>query len=142
MKIALGADHAGFAYKEIIKKMLVEAGHEVQDFGTHSEESVDYPDFSHPVAKSITEKDALLGILFCGSGNGVAMAANKHPNIRCALCWNDTLAGLARTHNDANVLAIPARFIDVPATENIVKAFLNNSFEGGRHQKRVDKISC
>ncbi len=140
MKIALGADHAGFAYKEIIKNMLTQLGHEVQDFGTHSEESVDYPDFSHPVALSVTQKDATLGILFCGSGNGVAMAANKHADIRCALCWNDTLAGLARTHNDANVLAIPARFIDVETTENIVKAFLNNTFEGGRHKKRVDKI--
>lgn len=141
--IALGADHAGFEYKTLIKSKLESEGYEVLDMGTNSLDSVDYPDFIHPVADSIESKKADQGIIVCGSGNGVAMTANKHQGIRAAIAWNNDLAALARQHNDANVLAVPARFIDEKLALTMVETFLNTAFEGGRHQGRVDKIaSC
>jgi ribose 5-phosphate isomerase B len=138
--IALGADHAGFEMKEQLKQFFQQEGYTVRDFGTHSAESVDYPDFAHPVANAVESKEATLGVLVCGSGNGVAMAANKHQGIRAALCWNRELASMARKHNDANILCIPARYIDVETAREISAAFLNDTFDGGRHQNRVNKI--
>jgi len=142
MKVAIGADHAGVEYKSRFIEMLEKEGHKVSNFGTDSEDSVDYPDFSHPVAEAVEKKDAELGVLICGSANGVAMAANKHQGIRAAIAWDEELSKLARTHNDANIICIPARFIDYSLAESIVKTFLNTEFEGGRHARRVDKISC
>ena len=139
-KIAIACDHAGFEYKEIIKKHL-EGKFEVEDFGTFSPDSVDYPDFVHPAADSIEQGRNELGILICGSGEGVAITANKHQNIRCALCWMPELASLARQHNDANMIALPARFIASQLATDIVDTFLNTPFDGGRHQNRVEKIS-
>lgn len=139
-KIAIACDHAGFEYKEIIKKHL-EGKFEVEDFGTFSPDSVDYPDFVHPAAESIEQGRNELGILICGSGQGVAMTANKHQKIRCALCWMPELASLSRQHNDANMIALPARFIASQLATDIVDTFLNTPFEGGRHQNRVEKIS-
>ena len=139
-KIAIACDHAGFEYKEIIKKHL-EGKFEVEDFGTFSPDSVDYPDFVHPAADSIEQGRNELGILICGSGEGVAITANKHKKIRCALCWMPELASLARQHNDANMIALPARFIASQLATDIVDTFLNTPFEGGRHQNRVEKIS-
>jgi len=140
-KIAIAADHAGYEYKEIIKKHLEEK-YEVKDFGTYSSESVDYPDFVHPAAFSIENAECELGILICGSGNGVAITANKHQKIRCAVCWNEELAKLARQHNNANMISLPARFISADLAVKCVEAFLNTDFEGGRHQRRVEKIAC
>ncbi|MCX6185709.1 MAG: ribose 5-phosphate isomerase B [Bacteroidetes bacterium] len=142
MKIAIGCDHAGFEYKEAIKNMLSEMGHEVKDFGTYSTESMDYPDTAHPVALSVEIKENELGILICGSANGVAMAANKHQSIRAAICWQDELSKLARTHNDANIVCLPARFIDLDLAKQITQTFIITPFEGGRHANRVNKISC
>lgn len=139
-KIAIAADHAGFEYKEIIKKHLEEQ-FEVQDFGTYSTDSVDYPDFVHPAATSVENGENELGILICGSGNGVQITANKHQKIRCALCWMPEIAELARQHNDANMISIPARFIAKEVAIEIVNKFLSTDFEGGRHQNRVDKIA-
>lgn len=139
-KIAIACDHAGFEYKEIIKKHL-EGKFDVEDFGTFSPDSVDYPDFVHPAADSIEQGRNELGILICGSGEGVAITANKHQKIRCALCWMPELASLARQHNNANMIALPARFIASQLATDIVDTFLNTSFEGGRHQNRVEKIS-
>ena len=141
-KIAVGADHAGYTYKSTIVSWLKENGYDVFDAGTNSEESTDYPDHIHPVSDAVESGDARLGIILCGSGNGAAMTANKHQGIRAALCWNTELAGLARQHNDANILAIPARFVDETLTLDMVRIFLETPFEGGRHQRRVDKISC
>ena len=141
MKIALGGDHAGFGYKKQIIDILKEKGHEVKDLGPFSEASVDFPDFAHPVATSVETKESDLGILICGSGNGVAMAANKHAQIRAALCWNSELAALSRQHNNANILCLPARFISIEEAEKSVLKFLETPFEGGRHSTRVDKIS-
>jgi ribose 5-phosphate isomerase B len=141
-KIAIGADHAGFEYKEILKKWLQTNGFTVNDFGTHSAESADYPDFAHPVASAVEKNEFDLGLLLCGSANGVAMTANKHQGIRAAICWKEELAELARTHNDANVLCIPARHVSVELAEKILDKFLHSSFEGGRHGRRVDKINC
>jgi len=141
-KIAIGADHAGFEYKEILKKWLQTNGFTVKDFGTHSAESADYPDFAHPVANAVEQNEFELGLLLCGSANGVAMTANKHPGIRAAICWKEELAELARTHNNANVLCIPARHVSVELAEKILDKFLHSSFEGGRHGRRVDKINC
>ncbi|HNV52958.1 MAG TPA: RpiB/LacA/LacB family sugar-phosphate isomerase, partial [Tenuifilaceae bacterium] len=115
-------------------------GHQVWDFGTHSEESVDYPDFAHPLAFAVEKGEYDLGFIFCGSGNGVSITANKHQGVRSALCWTAEIASLARQHNDANVCAIPARFVSVSDAKHIVKAFLDSKFEGGRHQRRVEKI--
>lgn len=142
MKIAIGADHAGFSLKEKMKKYLQEKGIEVKDFGTHSEQSVDYPDFAHPVANVVEKKEFDFGMLICGSANGVTMAANKHAGIRAALCWKEEIAKLARQHNDANILSLPARYIEDSEARKCVDAFLSTSFEGGRHEGRVRKISC
>jgi len=142
MKVAIGGDHAGFDYKSRMISFLKNNGHEILDFGPNSDVSVDYPDHVHPVAKAIEKNQADVGILICGSGNGVAMAANKHPYIRAAICWNQDLAALARQHNDANVICLGARFLAYEYAEGIVDTFLKTDFEGGRHQTRVDKISC
>lgn len=140
MKIAIGADHAGFEYKEAISKWL--NTDYLKDFGTYTADSVDYPDFAHPVASVVENGDFDFGILVCGSANGVAITANKHQGIRAAICWNEELASLARRHNDANIVCIPARFISIDEAEKIVKTFLETEFEGGRHANRVNKISC
>lgn len=140
--IAIGADHAGFEYKEALKQYLQEQGYAVEDFGTHSENSVDYPDFAHPLAEAIGEEQYELGILVCGSGNGVAITANKHQKVRAALCWNKDIAVLARQHNNANVLCIPSRFTTTEEARTIVLTFLETAFEGGRHERRVSKIGC
>ncbi|MFT5167312.1 MAG: ribose 5-phosphate isomerase B [Saprospiraceae bacterium] len=140
-KIAIGADHAGFDYKNMITDWLLENDYEFLDMGTDSAASVDYPDFIHPVADSIEDGSADLGIIICGSGNGVAMTANKHKGIRAAIAWNEELAILARQHNDANVVAIPARFISKELALSIIQAFLKTAFEGGRHERRVRKIA-
>lgn len=140
--IAIGADHAGFSLKEQLKKWLESNGYPTRDFGTFNEESVDYPDFAHPVAEGVEKREFDLGLLVCGSGNGVAMAANKHTGIRAAICWNEDLAALAREHNNANVLCLPARFLKPEEAERILDRFLHSSFEGGRHARRVDKIRC
>lgn len=142
LKIALGADHAGFQLKQELLVFLNSLQYEVKDFGTYSEERADYPDFAHPVALAVENKSYNFGILVCGSGNGVNMAANKHQGIRSALCWNYEIAELARLHNDANVLALPARFISFEEAKKMVEVFLNTAFEGGRHKDRVNKISC
>jgi len=142
MKIAIGSDHAGFEYKEELKKWLDKHGYEVVDFGAHNGDSSDYADFAHPVASNVDEKNASVGVLVCGSANGVAITANKHQGIRAAICWNEELASLARRHNDANVLCIPARFITLDLAEKVLDTFLKASFEGGRHARRVGKISC
>ena len=138
----LGSDHAGFEMKEELRKFLVEKGYEVKDFGTYSSESMDYPDVAHPLAESIEKGEVSQGIALCGSGNGISMTLNKHQGIRAALCWNEELAALARQHNDANVLSLPARFISVDLAKRIVERFLESSFEGGRHLRRVNKIPC
>lgn len=140
MKIAIGADHAGFEYKEALKPFLKDA--EIKDFGTDSADSVDYPDFAHPVAFAVENGEQDLGILICGSGNGIAITANKHQGIRAAICWNTELAALARKHNNANILCLPARFISIKEAQEITTTFLNTAFEGGRHANRVNKISC
>jgi len=140
MRIALGADHAGFAYKQTLLAHLSQ--NELKDFGAYSTDSVDYPDFAHPVALAVESGEYDLGILICGSANGVAMAANKHQGVRAAICWTVELAVLARTHNDANVLCLPARFISEADAQAICDAFLQTEFEGGRHANRVHKISC
>lgn len=142
MNIAIGGDHAGFQYKERLVKHLQDAGHTVEDFGPSSDGSVDYPDHVHPLADSISNSSNKLGILICGSGNGVAMTANKHAGIRAALCWNSEISALSRQHNDANIICIPARFLAYEYAESIVDIFVSTSFEGGRHQNRVDKINC
>jgi ribose 5-phosphate isomerase B len=142
MKIAIGCDHAGFPYKDGLVAMLQAQGHMVQDFGTHSLESVDYPDFAHAVALAVEDGQAELGILLCGSANGVAITANKHQGIRCAICWTEELAALARQHNNANVIAIPARFVPEILAQAMVRIFIGTEFEGGRHGRRVDKITC
>jgi ribose 5-phosphate isomerase B len=138
--IAMGSDHAGFEYKERLKEHLRAAHYTPDDKGTHSLDSVDYPDFAHPVASMVERGEAQVGILVCGSGNGVCMTANKHAGIRAALCWNVELAQLARQHNNANVLCIPARFVSYEDALAMVEAFLNTPFEGGRHEKRVAKM--
>ena len=140
MKLAIGCDHAGFSLKEFLKSNFNEI--DWLDKGCYSPDSVDYPDFAHAVARSIEDKETELGILICGSGNGISIAANKHAGIRAAIAWKPELASRARQHNDANILSLPARFISESEAIEIVKAFLEASFEGGRHQTRVDKISC
>jgi len=138
LKIAIGGDHAGFEYKQAIAEVL--SSYEVTDFGTYSSASVDYPDFAHPVALAVESGNADFGILICG--NGVAMTANKHQGIRAAICWNEELAALARSHNDANIVCIPARFISLEEAKKIVGLFLSTEFEGGRHANRVNKMAC
>lgn len=142
MKIAIGNDHAGTAYKFAVISFLEERGIEIINHGTDEDSSVDYPDFVHPVAIDIETGKADLGIVICGSGNGVAITANKHQKIRAALCWTKEIAELARQHNNANVVSIPARFTSKVQAIEIVKTFLDTPFEGGRHQNRVDKIGC
>ena len=138
--IAIGADHAGFDYKQsLINALNVQ---EVKDFGTYSDASADYPDFAHPVASAVESGDFDFGILVCGSGNGVAMSANKHQGIRAAICWNEELAERARSHNNANIICIPARHISIELAKKIVEVFLSTEFEGGRHATRVNKIAC
>lgn len=140
-KIAIACDHAGFEYKEFLKNQL-EEHYKIQDFGTYSVESVDYPDFVHPASTSVENGENDLGVLICGSGQGVQLTANKHQKIRCALCWMPELAELARQHNNCNMLALPARFISKELALEITKKFLETAFEGGRHEKRVEKIAC
>lgn len=142
MKIAIGNDHAGPDYKFAIVKLLEERGISVENHGTDTLDSVDYPDFANPVAKAVNEGTVAKGILICGSANGVAMTANKYPNVRAGLCWTNEIVELIRLHNDANILCIPARFTAIPQALKMVKTFLDTEFEGGRHQNRVNKIGC
>lgn len=141
MKIAIGSDHAGFELKQQLIPFLESKGIEMKDHGCYSAERVDYPDFGHAVAKAVLNNEAELGILMCGSGNGINMAANKHAGIRSALCWNPEISALARQHNDANILVLPARYITFEEAKNIIDAFLNSTFEGGRHADRIKKIN-
>ena len=141
-KIAIGGDHAGYEYKEKLIRKLTSLGYEVKDFGPFSTASVDYPDYVHPLSTAVEQGEYELGIVICGSGNGVAITANKHQGIRAALCWNEDLAALARQHNNANVLALPARFIHYELAERLAEIFLTTDFEGGRHANRVSKIAC
>ena len=142
LPIAIGADHAGFSYKEAIISFLDGKNLLYKDMGTYSADSVDYPDFAHPVAREVESGAAAFGILICGSANGVAITANKHQKVRAAICWGEELAELARKHNDANVICIPARFVRDGDAEKMLDIFMNTAFEGGRHKKRVDKIAC
>ncbi len=142
MKIAIGSDHAGFGLKAKLITFLEAEGHHVKDFGCYSEDSIDYPDYAHPVANELEGHGADFGVLICGSGNGISMTANKHQGIRCALCWTPEIASLARQHNDANILSLPARFISEELAIEILQAFISTQFEGGRHATRVGKIAC
>ncbi len=141
MNIAIGNDHAGTSYKFELIKLLESKGHTVKNYGTNEENSVDYPDFIHPLAQDVEDKKVDLGIIICGSGNGAQMTANKHQGVRAALCWNNELVALARQHNNANILSIPARFVSVHQAMAFVNIFLETEFEGGRHQNRVAKIA-
>lgn len=140
--VAIGADHAGFEYKNIIIDLLKSKGLTVNDLGTYTADSVDYPDFAHPVANAVEKGEAGVGVLICGSANGVAITANKHQGIRAALCWSDEIARLSRQHNNANVICIPARFVSTTVAQEMVTSFLETPFEGGRHANRVGKIAC
>lgn len=140
--VTIGADHAGFEYKEAIKNFLEEKQMQVKDLGTYSSESADFPDFAHPTADAVESGEAGFGILICGSANGVAITANKHQKIRAALCWKDEIAALARQHNNANIICIPARFVSLDEAKQMIETFMNTAFEGGRHERRVNKISC
>jgi ribose 5-phosphate isomerase B len=140
MNISIGSDHAGFAYKEAIKLHLEKAGHQVTDCGTFTEASCDYPDYAHAVAASVEKGETDKGVLICGSANGVCITANKHAGIRAALCWEKEIASLARAHNDANVVCLPARFISLESANEITDIFMSTPFEGGRHANRVNKI--
>jgi ribose 5-phosphate isomerase B len=142
MTIAIGNDHAGTAYKFEIIKFLEELGHKVINFGTNTEDSMDYPDAIHPTAEAVETEQATMGIILCGSGNGAQMTANKHQGIRAALCWNNELVALTRQHNNANILTIPARFVSLQQALGFVEIFLSTEFEGGRHENRVEKIAC
>lgn len=140
MRIAIGSDHAGYELKSFLIDKLKEKGFEIKDFGTHGADSVDYPDYAHPVAEHVENGESEVGIVICGSANGVCMTANKHAGIRCALSWTPEIAVLARQHNNANIVALPARFIEQSVALEIVESFLNTEFEGGRHTRRVEKI--
>jgi ribose 5-phosphate isomerase B len=140
--IAIGSDHAGFEYKQAIKLWLEKKGYSVKDLGTYSLDSVDYPDFAHPVAASVESNEAACGILFCGSANGVAITANKHQGVRAGLSWENDVAKLIRKHNNANIICIPARFVALPLAEEMIENFMITEFEGGRHANRVSKIAC
>ena len=142
MIFSIGNDHAGVDYKEAIVSYLRSKGHQVTNHGTDTEASVDYPDFIHPVAKDVSSKTVDLGIIICGSGNGASMTANKYQDIRSALCWTKEIVALAREHNNANILSLPARFISIPQAIAIVEVYINTEFEGGRHKNRIDKIPC
>ena len=141
MRISIGNDHAGVDYKKYILEYLFVKEVEVKNYGTDSLESVDYPDFAHPVSQDVNDQSSDLGILICGSGNGVCMTANKYEKVRAALCWNKELAKLSKSHNNANIVCIPARFVDKEQALEIVKIFISENFEGGRHERRVNKIS-
>jgi ribose 5-phosphate isomerase B len=140
MKIALAADHAGLAIKEAVKRYLLSLGYKVEDFGTNTSESMDYPDVAHPAAKAVSEGRCERGIMICGTGQGMQLVANKYPNIRAALCWNTEIAELSRKHNDANVLTMPGRFLEEKTAIDITRVWLETEFEGGRHKRRVNKI--
>lgn len=142
MKIAIGNDHAGPDYKKAIVQYLESKGHQVTNYGTDTIDSVDYPDFGHAVATAVSEGKADYGIVICGSGNGIAMTVNKHQKVRAGLCWTKEIAYLTRLHNDANIISIPARFTSIQQAVEMVDTFIYTQFEGGRHQTRVDKISC
>jgi ribose 5-phosphate isomerase B len=142
MNISIGNDHAGPEYKEAIISYLKEKGHQIKNHGVDTQDSVDYPDFIHPVAKDVSLGNADLGVIICGSGNGAAMTANKYKKIRAALCWSTEIVALARKHNNANILSLPARFISISQAVAIVETYITTDFEGGRHQKRIDKIPC
>jgi ribose 5-phosphate isomerase B len=141
-KISIGCDHAGYELKEYVKELLSDKGFAIKDEGTYSLDSVDYPDFAHKVARSVANKTVDFGILICGSANGVSIAANKHKNVRAAIAWIPEVAALAKEHNNANILSLPARYISKEESKSILEAFLKAEFEGGRHQRRVDKINC
>lgn len=140
--IGMAADHAGYAMKEALKPLLKSLGYEIRDFGTHSEESMDYPDAAHPLGYAVESGEVSCGIAVCGSGNGISMTLNHHPGVRAALCWTPEIGALAKQHNNANVLCLPGRFIPVETAEAIVRAWNDAQFEGGRHQRRIDKIPC
>lgn len=140
--IAIGCDHAGLEYKTALVTWLSAQGFSIKDLGTHSPDSVDYPDFAHPTASSVETGEAAFGILLCGSANGVAITANKHPQIRAALCWQTDVAALTRQHNDANIICIPARFVALPLAKQMIEIFMHTPFKGGRHANRVTKIAC
>ena len=142
LPLAIGCDHAGFEYKETIKKILTGAGWQVTDKGTYSKDSVDYPDFAHPVADMVANGEASVGILICGSGIGVSITANRHHGARAALCWNTEVAALCRQHNNANIICLPARFVAIEEAEKMIDIFLSTQFEGGRHERRVEKMEC
>jgi len=142
MRIAIGNDHAGTEYKLAIIGLLKSKDIEVTNYGTDSSDSVDYADFVHPVAKDVNDGVVDLGIIICGSGNGASMTANKHQKVRCALCWTKEIVELAREHNDANIISLPARFLSLPQALEMVNTFLNTKFEGGRHERRIEKIAC
>ena len=142
MNIVIGNDHAGTEYKQALVELIKQMGHSVQNYGTDDNASVDYPDYVHPVAKDVASGNANYGVLICGSGNGVCMTANKYQNVRAALCWSDEIAVLGRSHNDANIICIPARFVSLEEAKLMVTKFINEPFEGGRHQNRVNKIPC
>ena len=140
--VAIGGDHAGFEYKEDLISFLEAKEIPFQDFGTYSTDSVDYPDFAHPVAAAVEQGEAAFGILLCGSANGVAITANKHQGVRAAICWGEEITKLAREHNNANIICIPARFVREGDAEKMVEIFITTEFEGGRHERRVEKIAC
>lgn len=140
MKVYIASDHAGYELKEAIKQHY-SGRFEFEDFGTHSTESCDYPDFAHPLASAVAAHEGVMGILICGTGNGVAITANKHAGVRAALSWNRDIAALARQHNNANVIVLPARFIDTDTAFNLIDTFFSTDFEGGRHERRVSKIN-
>jgi ribose 5-phosphate isomerase B len=142
IRIAIAADHAGYYLKEKLKKYLISEKYEIKDFGSHTDEAVDYPDYAHPLADAIAKGEFELGISICATGNGINMTANKHQGIRGALCWNEEITRMARAHNDANLCAIPGRFVSESEALLIVKTFITSDFEGGRHKRRIDKIPC
>lgn len=142
LPVAIGSDHAGFEYKKRLAEWLQEQGFEVLDMGVHQNNSSDYPDFAHPVANAVEREEAAFGVLLCGSANGVCMTANKHQGIRAALCWEIEVAKLTRQHNNANIICIPARFVALEYARQMLEIFIETRFEGGRHQLRIDKISC
>ncbi len=142
LPVAIGCDHAGFEYKTKLVPWLNQKGWQVNDFGTYSVDSVDYPDYAHPVCASVEKNETAFGILLCGSGNGVCMTANKHAGIRAGLCWATDVATLIRRHNNANIICLPARFIALPLAQEMIEIFMATAFEGGRHQNRINKMAC
>lgn len=140
--VPIGSDHAGFELKKAVVEHLTSKGYKLEDFGCYSEDSIDYPDFGHPVAEMVESNKDMLGVIICGSGNGINMTANKHQGVRSALCWKKELAQLAREHNNANIIALPARFITTEEALEMIDVFFSTEFEGGRHKRRVDKIAC